>query len=1158
MSKTIKIPGRLESAETGNVVAGANTILDDTKGKKQNVINQETDAELLRLDQDKQGNLTFDQTPTENSTNPVTSGGVYAADQLLSQAIEAILLLIPSAASALNKLVDMNTMNSSISTATASFKGTYNLVSDLHLTVSATHAQIAAALDALSLGADNNDYSYVQVPNTDTAPTEIAKTERYKFNGTNWAYEYNLNNSGFTSAQWSAINSGITTLLVGKLLALPTNEALTLALAGKQDNLTFDNAPTSGSNNPVKSSGIYTRNAEIVAMINALDTAKQNVLTFDNTPTENSSNPVKSGGVYLAISALQATIVALDTAKQDKLTFDTTPTLGSTNPVTSSGIKTQLNRIDGDIVVLNNLYQALTQSALVIVEPADTWPVVSPDEQTIYRVVDRVNTPPTSYSDYMWNGTTMVLMATYNNAIDPRPKKASQNLVTSGGVFDNMGALDVSELNATEDPHTLATYANLSEALAAIPSDYQKGGMSIKYVHTSDNKYVQYRLMSNSFNTNVANWQGVDELYNKELLLTNRQYATEKRVSNIESEVFNTNLQTIDYDPSLNQNYVYITADGIKPFSGAFSIRVYDVENLQEVYIKKNLVSGSGGSYTFAFFSDLADKPIWGMSFNDVISKYGAGTFEDMITVPIGSKYLVINEADNIVNNAFQIEQVILQDSKIDALETRVDDINQKIDSELYTQIKEELQYITSLTIESAIIFSDFIKISSSYSDYGIHVFDVEGLSKINIKKTEAYASGSSYAFAFYTATNFENRGSIIANSGMTFNQIISTYGGALFDDDFDVPAGAKYLAVCEALTVINSIKAYKYVNSNVSRIDVFETSVEEIQESIQFDSEKTIVCWGDSITAGTTLPNYPSWLQTLLGDNYKVENLGVGSAGIQDISARQGGVPALLKDDVVIPADITPFSMAVNNAYNIYQNSKFNLTAIYNIENAHKAYNPVIIDGVEMNFTFTNNNGTLLLSVNRITAGNSFTAKSGTPIYPNAAGKYSDNFAIFFMGTNNTSDYTVDLNSYSDTLINYHDRCIELLRKKNFLVLGLFNIANKMYTRDNAGQTSPTNAEILSQYEYYELKMREKYGLRFIPLRTILSSQKAINDAVSLGYLTQAQKEENAVVDAEWIAKGCPAKSFMSYSPNDYVHPNVVGYKMIAYYISIYYKKLI
>jgi hypothetical protein len=106
-------------------------------------------------------------------------------------------------------------------------------------------------------------------------------------------------------------------------------------------------------------------------------------------------------------------------------------------------------------------------------------------------------------------------MATYNNAIDPRPKKASQNLVTSGGVFDNMGALDVSELNATENPHTPAIYADLSAALAAISTDYQKGGMSIKFiqgtVQSSDNKYVQYRLMSDVFNTTVTNWQGVDD-----------------------------------------------------------------------------------------------------------------------------------------------------------------------------------------------------------------------------------------------------------------------------------------------------------------------------------------------------------------------------------------------------------------------------------------------------------------------------------------------------------------------------------------------------------------------------------------------------------------------------------------------------------------------
>ena len=92
-------------------------------------------------------------------------------------------------------------------------------------------------------------------------------------------------------------------------------------------------------------------------------------------------------------------------------------------------------------------------------------------------------------------------------AIDTRPKKNSQNPVTSGGVFDNIGALDVSELNATENPHTLAQYADLSAAIAAIPSDYQKGGMSIKYVQSSDNKYVQYRLTSQSFSIIETNWQ---------------------------------------------------------------------------------------------------------------------------------------------------------------------------------------------------------------------------------------------------------------------------------------------------------------------------------------------------------------------------------------------------------------------------------------------------------------------------------------------------------------------------------------------------------------------------------------------------------------------------------------------------------------------------
>lgn len=216
MGNMIDIGGRIHNPEVGNVVAGANEIYDDTKQKKQNVINAETDASLLNLSQNKQDNLIFDNAPTKNSINPVTSGGVYAADAALQSAIEAILLLIPSAASALNQLADKAFVNSSIATNTATFRGTYNSVSDLHLAVDATHAQIEAALDSTISTADNNDYCYVQIPVSATS-FDIEKTERYKFNGTGWKFEYQLNNSGFTAAQWAAINSGITAALVGDL-----------------------------------------------------------------------------------------------------------------------------------------------------------------------------------------------------------------------------------------------------------------------------------------------------------------------------------------------------------------------------------------------------------------------------------------------------------------------------------------------------------------------------------------------------------------------------------------------------------------------------------------------------------------------------------------------------------------------------------------------------------------------------------------------------------------------------------------------------------------------------------------------------------------------------------------------------------------------------
>lgn len=84
---------------------------------------------------------------------------------------------------------------------------------------------------------------------------------------------------------------------------------------------------------------------------------------------------------------------------------------------------------------------------------------------------------------------------------------------------NNGGAYDISAA------HNNATYADLESALgtngANVPAIVRKGGMSIKFVQSSDNNYKQFRLMANTFSTTVSDWQGEDDVptnYSKNLV----------------------------------------------------------------------------------------------------------------------------------------------------------------------------------------------------------------------------------------------------------------------------------------------------------------------------------------------------------------------------------------------------------------------------------------------------------------------------------------------------------------------------------------------------------------------------------------------------------------------------------------------------------------
>lgn len=95
--------------------------------------------------------------------------------------------------------------------------------------------------------------------------------------------------------------------------------------------------------------------------------------------------------------------------------------------------------------------------------------------------------------------------------IDDTPTPQSNELVKSGGVFNDI-MTNGSAFNLTAYNNG-TTYEDLNAALTALnalPAAYKKGGMSMKFVRTYDNKYVQARLMADSFTTDVTQWQSVD------------------------------------------------------------------------------------------------------------------------------------------------------------------------------------------------------------------------------------------------------------------------------------------------------------------------------------------------------------------------------------------------------------------------------------------------------------------------------------------------------------------------------------------------------------------------------------------------------------------------------------------------------------------------
>ena len=493
-----------------------------------------------------------------------------------------------------------------------------------------------------------------------------------------------------------------------------------------------------------------------------------------------------------------------------------------------------------------------------------------------------------------------------------------------------------------------------------------------------------------------------------------------------------------------------------------FNINVFSID---EKYIEIDLscsgVGGSGGSMAYGFFNSTTEFTaatlISGVSFTQMIEAWTNTFAGKRIKIPFGAKSFAFVDMANLTSNW------LINGYYYDKTNDKITDLKE--------YVKEQVAFIDNavqphISEQNGFIFESGMLASNS--DFIIRVFDLTNIKSVRIQLANLVASGA-HAFAFYSVTTGFSSANYI--SGMSFTAFLA----AGKDVTVDVPEGALRLLICEFNENISTYTITGYFAA--SRMDNFDERIIAIEEIV---NDNVVACRGDSITAAT----YPTNLQNLLGTKYSVQNLGVGSAWIQDIAARQGGVPFLLLNDLEIPADnTTEITIPPTGVFNKYQSSGTQIAPIFNLATAMLEYSPCMIDNEEFIMTLTNPGSgySANVTIRRVSAGNAFTIKAGTPIYPNSIKIYRNVLAtVFFMGTNNTQGYTVDLNTYADTIINYHKDCLKLLNNSNYLILGLFNLSQRLYTRDQA--SSPvTDAELLAQNVAYELKMQDSNFARLM-----------------------------------------------------------------------------
>lgn len=308
----------------------------------------------------------------------------------------------------------------------------------------------------------------------------------------------------------------------------------------------------------------------------------------------------------------------------------------------ASVIKTNDNQeITGQLLqnALNNIITNVGENATFAGIATPTTNPGTPDGPVFY-----IATTAGSYSNFgsleVSKGETAILQ--WNNGT------WTKNAIKPMAEFESGIIYDVSANNDGAVFESLQALLSSSNLSTLIPTSVRYGGMSIRFIQSSDNKYEQFRCIANEFTTDVTKWQNVGNFLEEK----ETSYSEDKNVAGYITDKNKAIIVKINKDGSINR---LVENDRDKHTVHFEDVDIEGIANLLTDKCKKIIAS----------INDKAEVDFYG----------GGGFAGEKTTEAKTGEYvrLLVSKNKVVIGGVKKDGTVHLFKAKIDNLDTEVD-----------------------------------------------------------------------------------------------------------------------------------------------------------------------------------------------------------------------------------------------------------------------------------------------------------------------------------------------------------------------------------------------------------------------------------------------------------------------------------------------------